>query len=109
VETVYGISIASDLDQDRLGRRLPASALTWFHRLVLHREIAFAPGKAVFVGTAISHRGMNKISVRWRGRRSPFQRGRFPWVIVHLFAVFDAPKEINNEGDLGEAHDPGRP
>src|SRR5438132_12902928 len=78
VETVYGISIASDLDQDRLGRRLPASALTWFDRFVLHREIAFAPGKAVFVGTAISHSNINKISVRCRRRPSPLQRTHFP-------------------------------
>src|SRR5437763_16044046 len=74
VETVYGISIASDLDQDRLGGRLPASALTWFVRFVLHRENALAPGIAVFIVTAISHRNIKKITVRWRWKPRPIPR-----------------------------------
>src|SRR5207237_9676678 len=82
VETVYGISIASDLDQDRLGRRLPASALTWFDRFVLHREIPFGPGKAVFVGTAISHRNINKTSVWCMLTRSRIQRNSLPRIVA---------------------------
>src|SRR5438046_5067796 len=52
--------------EHRFGGRFATTSLSWFHRLILHREIAFASRKAVFVGTAISHWGMNKISVRWR-------------------------------------------
>ena len=64
LETVYGISIALDLSENWFGRRLSASAFRRFHRFVLHREIAFASGETVFVRTAISYGGMNKISVR---------------------------------------------
>ena len=50
-----------------------------------------------------------KIIVRRRSRRRPLQRSRFPRIVVHLPAVFDAPKEINYEWNLGETHYPGRP
>src|SRR5437764_10541810 len=108
VEIVYGISIGRS-DKDRLGGRLATSALGRFDRFVLHRIIAFAAWETVFIRPAIGYRCMNKISVRRRRRRSPLQRGRFPWIVVHLLAVFDAPEEINDERDLGETHDPGRP
>ena len=65
VETVYGISIALDLSQNRFDRRLSANTFRRFHGFVLHREIAFASGETVFVGTAIGHRRMNEISM-WR-------------------------------------------
>src|SRR5438552_6273878 len=100
VETVYGISIGRS-DKDRLGGRFAASALGRFYRFVLHRVIAFAAWETVFIRPAISDRRMNKISVRRRRRRSPLQRSRFPWIVVHLLAVFDAPEEINDEWDLG--------
>src|SRR4029450_5537964 len=51
-------------DEHRFGGRFATTSLSWFHRFILHREIALAPWEAVFVGTAISHRGMNKIPVR---------------------------------------------
>ena len=89
--------------------RLAASALRWLYRFVLHRVIAFAPRKAIFVRAAISDRRSDKVSVRRRRRRSPLQRGRFPRIVVHFFAVLDAPEEINDERNLGETHDPGRP
>ena len=54
-----------NLSQNRFSGRFSASALRRFHRFVLHREIAFATGETVFVGAAIGHGSMNKISV-WR-------------------------------------------
>src|SRR5437867_1778294 len=108
VEIVYGISIGRS-DKDRLGGRLAPSPLGGLHRFVLHRVIAFAAWETVFIRPAISDGYMNKISVRRRRRRSPLQSRRFPRIVVHFFAVPDAPEEINDERDLGETHDPGRP
>src|SRR5205814_6720691 len=99
----------NQLRRNKLGGRFAASSLGWFHRFVLHRVIALATGKAVFVRTTISNRSVDEVSVRRRRRRSPFQRGRFPWIVVYFFAVLDAPEEINDERDLGETHYPGRP
>src|SRR6266513_1733443 len=113
VEIVYGISmiqqITDSLHVNKLCGRFAARSLSGFHRLILHREVAFATWQAVFVRAAICNRRGDEISVRWRRRRSPFQRRRFPWIVVHFFAVFDAPKEIDNEWNLSEAHDPRCP
>ena len=68
-----------------------------------------ASWQAVLVGAAIRDGRRNEISVRRRRRRGPLQRGRFPRIVVHLLAAPDAPEEINDERDLGETHDPGRP
>src|SRR6266480_7444785 len=97
------------LYEHRLLDSFAPSALSRFNRLVLHREIAVASRQAVFVGAALSNGRRNEISVRGRRRRSPFQGGRFPWVVVHLFAALNAPESIAEEGDLRQTHGPGRP
>src|SRR5262249_31796437 len=50
--------------QNWLCWQLSSSAFRRFHRFVLHREIAFAPREAVFVGTAIGDRCVNEVPVR---------------------------------------------
>src|SRR4029077_390656 len=77
-----------------------------FDRLVLHRVILVSSGQTVFVRPAISDWSDHEISVRRRRRRGPFQRGRLPRIVVHFFTVLDAPKEIDDERNLGETHDP---
>src|SRR6202035_344156 len=81
------------LDEHWLLDRLAPRALGRFNRLVLHCKIAIATWQAVFVGAAISHGCRNEISMWRRRRRGPLERGRFPWVVVHLFAMLDAPKK----------------
>src|SRR6266403_1263659 len=108
VEMVYGISIRR-LHEHWLLDRLAPCALGRFNRLVLHGKIAIATGQAVFVGAAIRHGRRNEISMGRRRRRSPLERGRFPWVVVHLFAMLDAPEKIDDKWDLCDAHDPGGP
>src|SRR4030095_673934 len=76
---------------------------------ILHGEFAFATGQAVFVRAAICNWRGDEIAMRWRRRRSPFERRRFPRIVVHFFAVRDAPEEIDDERNLSEPHDPRRP
>src|SRR5262249_14263488 len=106
--SVYEITIDS-LRRNKFGWRLATSALLRFYRFVLHRIIAFPSGQAVLVWASIGYGSLNKIPVWWWRRRRPLQRGRFPRIVVHLFAVLDAPEEINDERNLGETHDPRRP
>ena len=94
---------------DELCGRFAACSLIRFHRLILHGVVAFATGQAVFVRAAISNRSGDEISMRWRRRRSPFERRRLPRIVIYFFAVFDAPKEINDERNLSESHDPRCP
>src|SRR4029077_3092377 len=86
-----------------------ARSLSRFHRLILHGVVAFATGQAVFVGAAICNWRGEEIAVRRRRGRSPFERRRFPRIVVHFFAVLDAPKEIDDERNLSEPHDPRCP
>src|SRR4030095_3636457 len=90
-------------------RRFAARSLGGLHWLILHGEIAFATGQAVFVRAAICNWRGEEISVRWRRRRSPFERRRFPRIVVSFFAVLEAPKEIDDERNLSEPHDPRCP
>src|SRR6266536_6504351 len=94
---------------DELCGRFATRSLISFHRLILHGEVAFATGQAVFVRAAICNWRSEEIAVRWRRRRSPFERRRFPRIVVHFFAVLDAPKEIDDERNLSEPHDPRCP
>src|SRR5207237_6204534 len=75
------------LHKDRFGGRLAANALGRFHRFILHRVIALATRKAVFVRTAIGDGGRNEIHV-WRWRRGgPLQSSRVHRSVVLFFAV----------------------
>src|SRR5207253_10522423 len=89
--------------------RLAPVVLGRVNRLVLHGKIGIATGQAVFVRAATSHGRRNEISMWRRRRRGPLERGRFPWVVVYLFAMLDAPEKIDDEWDLCDAHDPGGP
>src|SRR5438874_5667043 len=113
VEIVYGISMTQEnirrLDVNKLCGRFATRSLSRLHRLILHREVAFATRQAVFVRAAICDWRGEEISVRRRRRRSPFERRRFPRIVVHFFAVPDAPEEIDDERNLSEAHDPRCP
>src|SRR5437764_5805040 len=57
LEIVYGISmiqqIANRLGVNELCRRLSTRPLSGFHRFILHGEIPFATGQAIFVRAAI--------------------------------------------------------
>src|SRR4029077_14965783 len=89
--------------------RFATRSLSRLDGLILHGEIAFATGQAVFVRAAICNWRGDEISVRWRRRRSPFERRRFPRIVIHFFAALDAPKEIDDERNLSEPHDPRCP
>src|ERR1035437_8485372 len=97
------------LSQDWRSPCFATGALRGLHWLILHGEILTAPGQAVLVRSAVSHRWLHEITVGRRRRRQPFQGGRLPRVIVHFLAVFDAPEEIDDERDLRDAHGPGGP
>src|SRR3954451_1204191 len=94
---------------NKLRRRFAARPLSGFDRFILHGEIPFATGEAVFIGTAISNWRGEEVPVWRRRRSSPLQRRRFPRIVVHFFTMPDAPEEIDNEGNLGEPHDPRCP
>src|SRR5438045_9494826 len=95
------------MHQNRLDRS-PGS-LSRFDRFVLHGEIFSGAGQAVFVRSAISNRGGDEVSMRWRRRRSPLQSGRLPRIVVHFFTVVNAPEKIDDERNLRESYDPRRP
>src|SRR4030095_9573218 len=80
--------------------RLGPSSFALAHRIVLHRVIAPASRKAVFIRPAIRDRRRDKVAVWRRGGGRPFQRGRFPRIVVYLFPVADAPEKINDEKNL---------
>src|SRR4030095_8989329 len=90
-------------------RRFAARSLGGLHWLILHGVVAFATGQAVFVRAAICNWRGEEIAVRRRRRRSPFECRRFPRIVVHFFSLLDAPKEIEDDGNWSEPHDPRSP
>src|SRR5580765_886632 len=86
---------------------LAGSSFVRLDRLGLHREILFATGQAILVGSTVGNRGDDKVPMERRRRRGPLQGGRFPRIVVNLLSFSNAPEKIDDERDLGQAHNPG--
>src|SRR5690606_29117856 len=72
-------------------------------RLALHREVTARPRNAVLIRTAIDTHGRGEISMRRRGWRLPFQRGRAPRIVrIDFLSREQAVEEVVEEWYLGQ-------
>src|SRR5918992_2618636 len=70
--------------------------------LILWEIVLRAARHAVLIRAVEDFRRRLEVAVRerWRGRRRPFQRGRFPGVRADRLPFPDAPEEIEDERNL---------